>query len=399
MLNREYFTSVFNKVPMVFRLMEKRAGREKIISAIKAVFAGGPESTATLDQLRRLVLSGGDEATLKPLFEEWFDQVVLPDFAVGKPVQESRAGRTGWSVTVANFGNGGGTVEVEAQTAGGRVRQTTKVEAEGYGQVWFEVAGEPSQVRVDPDRLYLQSSYQNDEYPRIAAVGELLGQGSMALVQGKAADAEAKLKQVVQSSPDSAAGRALLARALAALGRVEEAEREASEALKQTPPSLTALAHAHLALGEISLKRNQATQAVGHFRQATYTLAEDVSLVAARDDLIRAERAADQLPKPDEAVMRFVSQFDTAVSTGRPAAVRELVNAANLKQFIVGVSFLRGWKTEVLRGQALDARRVILDVTTRATTEQRERGARAIYVLRQHGQGWMLDHIPVFVEK
>lgn len=400
LLNREYYTSIYNKVPMVLRLIEKRIGREKLLGAIKTLFSTAPGRAITLDEFRQALLATGEAEKLKPIFEDWFDQVILPDFAVGKPVQETRGGSNAWAVTVANFGTGRGEVEVEIVTPSGeRLKQSVKVEAEGYAQALFTTPTEPASARVDTEGLYLQTNYQNDEFPRQPAGTDALSQGTLALIQGKPAEAEPKLRDAVRSAPNQTAARALLARALAALGRVDEAEHEANEALKQTPPSLTTWANAQLALGEVTLKRQQAAHAVGHFRQATYALAEDAPLLSARDDLIRAERAADQLPKPDENTLRFITQFDSTVSTGRPTAVRELVNFQNLKQFVASVSFLKGWKTEILRAQPLDARRVIVDVTTRATTDKGERKARAIYLLRQQGQGWILDDIPVFAEK
>jgi len=396
LLNREYYTSIYNKVPMVLRLIEKSVGREKFLSVIKSLFSGPPGKMVTLDDLRSALLAASDAEKLKPILEQWFDQVTLPDFAVGKPVQDKGK----WSVTIANFGDGGGDVEVEIVTqTGERLRQRVRVEAEGYAQAVFDTPAEPTLARVDPDRLYIQARYDNDVYPRKPPVAELIGQGTLALIQGKAAEAEPKLREAVSGDPDNAAARAVLARALAARDRLDEAEREATQAAKQTLPTLTAYANMQWALGEIALKRNQPAQAVEPFRQATLALAEDASLLTAREALMRAERAADQLPKPDEAVRQFISQFDAAVSTGRPGAVRELVEQQNLKAFTVGVSFIKSWKTEILRAQRLDAHRVILDVQTLATTGEKQRNAKAIYILRQQGQSWKLYDVPVFVEK
>jgi tetratricopeptide (TPR) repeat protein len=396
LLNREYYTSIYNKVPIVMRLMEKSVGREKFLGVIKNLFSGPPGKTVTLDEFRNGLLAAGDADKLKPIFEQWFDQVILPDFAVGKPVPEKGK----WSVTVANFGDGGGEVEVEIVTqTGERLRQRVKVESQGYAQAVFDTSSEPALARVDPDRLYIQAKYDNDMYPRKPRVGELIGQGTLALIQGKAPEAEPKLRQAVSAEPENAVAHAVLARTLAALDRLDEAEREARQALEETLPSLAAYANAQWALGEIALKRSQATQAIEQFRQATLALAEDASLLTARQALIQAERAANQLPKADESIGQFVSQFDAAVSTGRPSAVRELVDSQNLKAFTVGVSFIKSWRTEILRAQRLDAHRVVLDVQTTATTSEKQRNAKAIYILRQQGQGWRLLDIPVFVEK
>lgn len=396
LLNREYYTSIYNKVPMVMRLIEQSVGRDKFLGVIKTLFSGSAGKAVTLDDFRSGVLAAGETDKLKPLFEQWFDQVILPDFAVGKPVLEKGK----WSVTVANFGDGGGEVEVEIVTpAGERLRQRVKIESQGYAQAAFDAPAEPALARVDPDRLYIQAKYDNDVYPRKPRAGELIGQGTLALIQGKAAEAEPKLRQAVSAEPENAMAQAVLARALAALDRLDDAEREARQALAETLPSLAAYANAQWALGEIALKRNQAAQAVEHVRQATLALAEDASLLTAREALIQAERAANQLPKAEESIAPFVSQFDAAVSTGRPSAVRELVDPQNLKAFTVGVSFIKSWKTEILRAQRLDAHRVILDVQTLATTGERQRTARAIYILRQHGPGWRLLDVPVFVEK
>jgi tetratricopeptide (TPR) repeat protein len=396
LLNREYYTSVFNKVPLVMRLIERSVGRDKLTGVIKAFFSGTANQPRTLEGLRDTLMSAGDSARLKTLFENWFDRIVLPDLAVGKPVLENGQ----WSVNVANFGDGAGDVDVEiVLSSGEKRRQTVRFEAEGYAKALFDVPSEPVLARIDPDQHYLQARYDNDAFPRKPAVNQLIGQGTLALVQGKAAEAEPKARQAVEAEPENAVAHSVLARVLAALGRLDEAEREAQAALKQSLPSLTAYANAQWAMGDIGMKRQQAAQAVTAFRQAALASAEDTSLLTARESLIQAERAANQLMKADESIQSFMTQFDAAVSTGTPAAVRGLVEQANLKAFTIGVSFIKAWKSEILRAERLDAHRMTLDVQAQAVTGEKQRTVKAIFTLRKQPEGWRVYDIPVFVEK
>lgn len=396
LLNREYYTSVFNKVPLVMRLIERELGRDKLSGVIKTFFSGATHQPRTLEALRTMLTAAGDPARLRPLFENWFDRVVLPDLAVGKPVFENGA----WSVNIANFGDGSGDVDVEiVLPSGEKHRRTVKFESEGYAKAVFDVPQEPVLAHVDPDQHYLQARYDNDTFPRKPVVGQLIGQATLALVQGKTAEAESKARQAIEAEPDNLVARSLLARALAALDRLEEAEQEAQAILRQPWLSLTAYANAQLALGDVRIKRQQAPFAVAAYRQAALALAEDASLLPVRDSLIQAERMANQLVKADETIQAFMTQFDAAVSTGTPSAVRGLVEQANLKAFTIGVAFIKTWKSEILRAQRLDAHRVMLDVQTQAVTGERQRTVKAIFTLRKQPMGWRVYDIPVFVEK
>lgn len=396
LLNREYYTSVFNKVPLVMRLIEREIGRDKLTGVIKTFFSGPTHQPRTLEALRTMLLSVGDPARLRPLFENWFDRVVLPDLAVGKPVFENGA----WSVNIANFGDGSGDVDVEITLPSGeKHRRTVKFESEGYAKAVFDVPQEPALAHVDPDQYYLQARYDNDTFPRKPVIGQLIGQATLALVQGKAAEAEPKARQAIEAEPYNLVARSLLARALAALGRLEEAEQQARDIIREPWLSLTAYANAQLALGDVSMKRQQAASAVLAYRQAALAFAEDASLLPVRDLLIQAERMADQLVKADEAVQTFMTQFDAAVSTGTPSAVRGLVEQGNLKAFTIGVAFIKSWKSEILRAQRLDAHRVALDVQAQVVTGERQRTVKAIFTLRKQPTGWRLYDIPVFVEK
>ncbi len=396
LLNREYYTSIFNKVPMVLRLFEAQIGREKLVTALRGLLGRSPGSTLTLNDLQSVLTAASSASTVNPVFDQWINTVVLPDFAVGKPVQE----KEGWSVNVANFGTGNAEVTVEVTLSNGeRLTQKVKIESQGYGRAVFNVPSEPVSARVDPERLYLQANYANDRYPQSPTADQLVSQGTLALGRSDFKLAETRLREAIRIDPKNQQARAALARSLALTGRNEEALKEAEAALQQSPTSLSAYALANLARGDVALAANKAPDAVDYYRQAVFSYAEDVALLAARDSLIRAERAGSSPPPADGSVQSFVSRFDAAVSSGRPSTVKDLVNARTLKRFIAGVAFVKSWKTEILRAEKLDNARVLLDVSTRAATTDKDRAARALYLFRRHGESWLLDDIPVFVEK
>ncbi|GBC82020.1 hypothetical protein HRbin10_01140 [bacterium HR10] len=394
LMTRQYYTSIFNKTPMVLRLIAHTLGSERFHALVRELFAR-PGQRLTFEEFQRGCLAL--EASLKEVFDHWFAEVVLPDFAVGKPVAEEGA----WTVQIANFGSGEAAVEVEAVTARGeRVRQRVRVEAQGYGRARFPLAEEPISVEVDPDQLYLQADYTNDAWPRRPSVDRLVSQGTLALAQGRASEAETALRQALAQDPNRPLAQAALARALALLGKTEEAEAYARKALDQEPLTLAVYAWAQMALGEVALTRGQPAQAAEHFRQASFAFAEDISLLMARDALIRAESAAQKLPAVEHSVQEFIRQLDGVLSSGRPAAVREIVTPQNLKRFITGASFLKDWKTEILRAEAIDRNRVLVDARITATTiGGTQASSRAIYMLRRMGERWILDDIPVFLQR
>jgi aminopeptidase N len=394
LLARQYYTSIFNKTPMVLRLLAHALGPERFHALVREMFAR-PAGIVAFEDFRRGCLALDASDAVKGIFEQWFSDVVLPDFAVGKPVAEGGV----WTVQVANFGNGEAVLEVEAVTAGGqRLRHSVRVEAQGYGQVRFRE--EPVSVTADPDRLYLQADYTNDTWPRRPSTDRLVSQGTLALVQGRVQEAETALRQALAQDPDRPLAQAALARALALLGRGDEADEYVRKALAQEPLPLAVYAWAQMARGEIALARGQPAEAAEHFRQASFAFAEDTSLLMARDALIRAESAAQKLPAVEPSVREFIRQLDGALSTGRPAAVREIVTPQNLKRFITGASFLKEWKTEILRAEALDRNRVLVDARiAAATVGGKQTSSRALYVLRRNDGRWTLDDIPVFLER
>src|SRR5262249_51380285 len=137
-----------------------------------------------------LVSAGVDRKLVNELFNNWIDTVTLPDFAIGQPQNTAN----GVESTVANFGSfddssrvgtttssGNLTVEVVATTdKGEKISKTVTVKAGEYGSVNFPAGVDVKTVEVDPDKIYLQSDYSNDVFPRRSSQSEAFGQANLA---------------------------------------------------------------------------------------------------------------------------------------------------------------------------------------------------------------------------
>src|SRR5262249_8362350 len=130
----------------------------------------GGQQAAPLCQFSRcanfkenLISAGADRKLVNELFNNWIDTVSLPDFAIGQP--QNTANGVEW--TVANFGRGDFRVQVVATNEKGeKIPKSVTVKAGEYGSVNFPAGGDIKTIEVDPDKIYLQSDYSNDAYPR-----------------------------------------------------------------------------------------------------------------------------------------------------------------------------------------------------------------------------------------
>jgi hypothetical protein len=289
------------------------------------------------------------------------------------------------------------TVPVTATTASGeRVTADATIPARNFGEVIFKTSARVTRAEIDPEKLYPQLDYSNDIAPRVRAIDEALTEARATLARGENAKAEAAAREVLLIAPSLQEARILLARALLAAGRVDEAEREFRTVLDDALPSPVALGWASEGLGEVALRKGQSADAVRRFTEAARAEGEYASTLAARLNRIKAETTANTSPAVEESVKSFVSQLDQAIKTGGKADIDALIVPGELPTFSRGIIGTRPeiWQTRVLRTESLDANRVAVDVSLSVRELGRDQAGTAVLILARTGSGaWKLAAI------
>jgi hypothetical protein len=396
-----YGSAVFGKGPLVLRLMAETAGRDKLIAAVKTVFAGAQTKVVTTDDFRQaLVKSGGPE--IEKIFQQWVDSIVEPDLLIGAPLPSDKPGAQ--RVNIRNLGAGDATVTVMAVTASGKqVTATVVVPSENIASVDLPTAEKIVSIEVDPQKLIIQSSYDNDarggdmKTTRVSAQ-TLFNQSIAAFNKSQFAEAESNLREAARQEPRNALIHAWLARTLAAEKKMSEAASEANIAIKIEPPVGAALAWSHITLGQTALAAGKAAEAAQSLRLAVAEAEEAPAQFAARDALIQAERSANMAPAVDESMRAFIAQLDLAIKDPSSDKLFPLVVKNNMKRFVQGltVSHPTAWTTEILRADQMDANRVALDVGLKVKAEGRDQSGTARYILNRAGNSWLLEDVQLF---
>ncbi|MGA9767889.1 MAG: tetratricopeptide repeat protein [Blastocatellia bacterium] len=396
-----YSAAVFGKGPLVFRLMAETAGRDKLFTAIKMVFAAGQTKVVTTDDFRAaFVKSAG--ADVERLFQQWLDTIIEPDIIVGAPLASDKPGTQ--RVNLRNLGTGDVAVTVMAVTASGkRVPAQVTVPSENITSVDIPTAEKITSIEVDPEQLIIQSNYDNDardgdmKATRISA--QTLFTQSIALFnKAQYGEAEISLREAARRDPRNALIHASLARALAAQKKMSDAAGEAEAAIKIDPPVGAALAWAYITLGQVQMAAGKSADAVQHLRRALVEAEEAPAQFASREALVQAERAANMLPTVEESVRAFIAQLDAAIKDPTSDKLFPLVVRNNMKRFVQGLTVSRptAWATEILRAEQIDNSRVALDVELKVKSEGRDQSGTARYVLNRSGSGWVLEDVQLF---
>ena len=394
-----YSPAVFSKGPLVYRLLAETAGREKLIAAIRTLTSGAQTKIITTEDLRA-GLTKGASPEVEKVFQQWIESIIEPDIIIGSPLPASKPGVQG--INLRNLGTGDVTVNVLAVTASGkRVTTPVMVPSENLASAEIQTAEKIVSVEVDPEKLVIQSNYDNDardgesKTTRTSAQ-TLLNSSIAAFNKTQYAEAETMLRQAVRSEPRNAVLHSWLARAVAAQKKMDEAAGQANAAIKIDPPIGPALAWARVTLGQVAMARNQAAEAARHFRAAVVEADDAVAQLAAHEGLIQAERAAGVAPQADESLRAFITQLDGAIKQPESDRLFALVVKANLKRFVQGLTVSRpaSWSTEILYVDRVDANRVALDVGLKVRTEGKDQAGTAVFVLTRAGNAWVLEDVP-----
>jgi hypothetical protein len=393
-LDSTYFNSVPNRGAMFWRLVERRLGRDALLTVIRTALQTGKTDPNGLNLawLREALVARGGES-LKALLDQQLDQVIDTDLMVGLPQQRG----ADWVSALRNLGSVDVTVPVLATTdTGQEVRAEATVPAKNFGEAVFKTTGRVVRVEVDPDKLYPQLDYGNDMMPRGKELSQALNEASLQLGAQDFAKAEATARAMLAGAPRFQEGQIILARALLGQNRIEDAEKLFRAALEEPLPFTATLAWANIGLGEIAMKRNQPAEAAKRFTDAVIASRDYPSSLAARLARIRAEAAANNAPPVDETARTFVSQVSQAVVSNKKAELESRIVSGELVRFINASLGTELWDTKVVRTEQINPNLIAADVQINAKKLGTVGAGTAVLMLARTPSGWKLSGIELF---
>jgi len=389
-----YFNSISNKGAMIWRLVDHVIGRDAFVAALRGLLLSGQgeQDGFNLARARAGFVERGGPA-VKALLDAELDHPTDMDLLAGLPHQESGQ----WVSALRNLGSNEVTVSVTATTdAGQQVSVLATIPAHDFGQAVFKTSARVVRVEVDPEKLYPQLDYENDVAPRQVEVSGSLAEATRLFGAQEFAKADALARNLVAAAPRMQEARIMFARILLAENKTDEAEREFRKLADDRLPTPATLAWSAIGLGEIALRRGQATEAAKDFNEAVRADAEYGSTVAARAARIRAE--ATSAPAINESAKAFINQLDAAIRSGRQAEIAALIVPGELIKFVRGAVGTQpeSWQTNVLRSEQLDADHLALDVALNTKQLGVEHSGTAVYILAHVGGSWKLNAIEYF---
>ncbi|MDQ3666023.1 MAG: tetratricopeptide repeat protein [Acidobacteriota bacterium] len=394
-LDDTYFNSVPNRGAMLWRLADRRVGREIFMALVREQLQAGKDNLngLSLAALRAALVQRGGEK-LKTLLDQQIDQVIDMDLLIGLPQQRGAE----WVSALRNLGSSDALVTVTATTdRGEQLSVEVTVPARNFADATFKTTAKLVRAEIDPEKLYPQLDYANDSAPRSRDIGEAIAEATRFFGAQDFTKAESVAREILAVHPRMQEALIILARALLAQNRNDEAEKLFRMALNELLPTPGAIAWANIGLGEISLKRGQAAEAAKRFNDAVRSDADYASSLTARAARIRAESAAGA-PPVDESVRAFVKQLDQAITSGKKVELESRIVPGELVRFVGGIvgSQPEIWQTTVFRTEPLDSNLVAVDVSINAKELGQQQSGTAVLILSRAGGGWKLTGIELF---
>ncbi len=394
-LDDTYFSSVPNRGAMVWRLADRRIGRETFMATVREQLQAGKDNLNGLSlAAMRVALAQRGGEKLKTLLDQQIDQVIDMDLMIGLPQPRGSE----WVSALRNLGSTDALVTVTATTdRGEQLSVEATIPARNFADAMFKTTSKLVRAEIDPEKLYPQLDYANDSAPRNRDIGDAIAEATRFFGAQDYTKAESVAREILAVHPRLQEARIILARALLAQNRNDEAEKLFRTALDEVLPTPGAIAWANIGLGEISLKRGQAAEAAKRFNDAVRADADYASSLTARAARIRAESAAGA-PPVDESVRAFVKQLDQAITSGKKVDLESRIVIGELVRFIGGIvgSQPEIWQTTVLRTEPLDSNLMAVEVSINAKELGQQQSGTAVLILSRTGGGWKLAGIELF---
>lgn len=389
-LDDSFFSSVPNKSAMVWRLVEKRVGRDNFMTTLRTLLQNNDPAGVSLASLRSAFGTQGGDA-LKKLLDYELDQPTEMDLMVGIPqVRGAEA-----VAALRNLGSFDAQVAVMATTATGEhLKVDVTVPAQNFADAVFKTTGKIIRVEVDPEKSYPQLDYANDVAPRERDVAEAMAEGSRFFGAQDYGRAETAAREIMGSLPHMQEARTLLARALLGENKLDEAEKIFRSILDDVLPTSNTLAWANVGLGEIALRKGQSAEAVHRFNDAVRAEGEYASALAARAGRLKAETT----PQIEDAIKTSLAQLDKDITSGSKADVESKVVPGELVRFVNGIVGTKPdvWQTRVLRTEQWDPNLAAADVAINSKVLGKEASGTAVLMMARVGGTWKLTGIDLF---
>jgi tetratricopeptide (TPR) repeat protein len=381
-LDNYYYTTNANKGAMIWRLLAKKLGPDEFFNIIKA---GIKDGATDLAELR------GAFSAQKEFLDYAFDQVTDMDLIIGLP--QVAGGDT--KMALRNAGSVEAVVDVVATTASGeKLRASATIPKQNFGEVVFKTTNKIVRVEVDGDKLFPQIDYSNDVKPVEIDESDLLLFVKKPFDKQDFAAAEKNARLVLRDNPRFDDVRILLARALLALNRTAESEKEFRAVLDEKLPTARSLAWGNVGLGEIALKSNQNATAIQYFNEAIKTDAEFGATLAARQGKVTANAPLNN----DEGIKAFFAQFDKAAISNRKAEVEALVLPGEITKFAGGIAGqAQEWTTRIVQIEKTGAAHAVVETSLNIKMlNKNPESGRAVFRLTLVGTTWKMSGVDMF---
>jgi len=382
-LDNSYYASVANKGAAIWRLIARDLGGvNEFFKILRTQLKAG---VLTLSDLRLAF------ASQKENLDFWFDQINDLNLMVGLPRNE--AGQT--KVALRNTGSIPVSVSVVATTeAGSEIRTEATIPAKDFGEAIFNTSAKIIRVEIDPEKFYPQLDYSDDIAPREFNESDPILVIKRSFDKQDYVSAESNAYKILRSYPNLDDARVLLARSLLAENKLAEAEKEFQTILNEKLPSARSMAWANVGLGEIALKSNQASKALGFFEEAIKSDAEYGSTLFARN----GRRKILPSSRIEESIKNFFAEFDKAAVSKSKQNVERLIVPGEMVKFSANLAGQAEiWETKVVQVDKLDANNYLVEVELRAKLLNRnQESGMAVFYLSKVGNEWKLSGVEMF---
>jgi hypothetical protein len=381
-LDDYYFAEVANKGAMLWRLLDRRVGRNDLFANIQA---NAKDTQLDLGELR------ASFAAQKDLLDHELDETTNMDLLVGLP--QSNGVET--KVALRNTGAIDATVGVEALTVSGeRLKADSTIRAASFGEVTFKTPSKVARVEIDIEKLYPQTEYTDDVAPKELAESDPLLAVKKLFDKQDFAGAESAARTVLKRYPRFDEVRILLARAMLGLNRDADAANEFKAVIEEKLPTARSLAWANEGLGEVAARSNQNAQAAKYAEAAIQADAEYGASLAARNMRNRAGGTT----TIDADIKDFFARFDKAAVSNRKAEVDPLVLSGEVGRFASSIAgSAQQWMTQIKQVDKLDSSTALVEtnLTIQLLNREAESGL-AVFRLVKTGAGWKLAAVDMF---